>query len=49
MKRSGKDIKMQFLMADVSTYEEGVISAELGADVVATSLAGYTPYTMHSF
>lgn len=37
------------LMADVSTYEEGVISAELGADIVATTLAGYTPYTKHSF
>ncbi|MFN3135377.1 MAG: N-acetylmannosamine-6-phosphate 2-epimerase [Candidatus Kryptonium sp.] len=37
------------LMADVSTYEEGVISAELGADIVATTLVGYTPYTKHSF
>lgn len=41
--------KDAILMADVSTYEEGIISAELGADVVATTLAGYTPYTEHSF
>ncbi len=37
------------LMADVSTYEEGIMSAKIGADVVATTLAGYTPYTRHLF
>ena len=33
------------LIADVSTYIEGVRAAELGADMIATTLSGYTPYT----
>jgi N-acylglucosamine-6-phosphate 2-epimerase len=33
------------IMADVSTGEEGVTAAELGANIVATTMAGYTPYS----
>ena len=29
-------------MADISTLEEGIICAKLGADIISTTLAGYT-------
>ncbi len=33
------------VMADCSTLDEAVKAAELGADVVSSTLAGYTPYS----
>ena len=35
------------VMADVSTRDEGMAAEAAGADVVATTMAGYTPHSRH--
>lgn len=36
------------VMADISTLEEAIRAEKLGADVVGTTMAGYTPYTVEN-
>ncbi|OGI08460.1 MAG: hypothetical protein A3I68_05625 [Candidatus Melainabacteria bacterium RIFCSPLOWO2_02_FULL_35_15] len=35
------------IIADVSTFEEGIYASELGADIISTTLSGYTKETRY--
>jgi N-acylglucosamine-6-phosphate 2-epimerase len=36
-----------YVMADISTYEEGLLCADSGADCISSTLSGYTPETIN--
>ncbi len=39
---------VQLFMADCSDYEEGMLAAHMGIDLIGTTLCGYTQYTQNA-
>lgn len=43
--RIRKTYPQTLILADISTYDEGVHAMDLGVDFISTTLSGYTPYS----
>jgi len=45
--RAIKDALTLPVMADIATLDEGIVAAAAGADLIATTMSGYTPLSPH--